>query len=754
MGAAASRGGGMETDPADSVEREAAPQFRSAQAGYPDGFSPQELGGDVRFIPGIPNMGNTCFSNALLQALASLPRVHAFLRSVESLWSVGDLVEEEVEMCEEWEDEGDLMARIGARVGARSAHARLAGLQRILERKLRKSGGDAWADADDSPGRLAGALLSMLQALSYSSPKPCGVVDRPDLLRRVDAFFSSAPPSSAFASMTGERDQQDAHELLVLLFAALHDNTHTLFATFPTLSLSPSDLPSLESPDALIAQAADLEHMDDENDDEDENNEEEGEEAEAEEGGDDEMSAQRRAIRALVVQAGQLVREGLLKVKGVERGRLETSAAASEERSASSTSTAPQVAASSIVHALSQLSSTVSRPTDTLLPASPVMLALMAGAGSRSPSWNSSLAPVRRLRRHQPRHPALDLSLRSSAHQKSVVQASSSAAASLVASGETTVSTVSTSARSAKEGFEEKELEWGALGASNVSDGGAAGAVGAGAGAAGAVGALSDVAEEMQMDLVLTSPLMGVMGSTTLCEACKKSRTWSSEGFVSLSVPLQGGTVESCIRGLMHGERVSAYRCEMCKATSDARRRHRIVRLPQVLCIHLQRRRMNMYGAWMKDARRIAFPAVLDASTFAPEAASRTGCVRPSTTLTAADFGLASPDAEERGASPRRYDLMAVVIHEGNAMGGHFTCYRRVPHAHAGDGEPAAHTRSDGEFGAAGCPWVFTSDSLVRPATEAEVLGAEAYLLFYAARSASAADWRIDGLADELRFVD
>jgi len=42
---------------------------------------------EPRFVSGLSNAGNTCFNNALLQALAALPPVHAHLHRLEVAWS-------------------------------------------------------------------------------------------------------------------------------------------------------------------------------------------------------------------------------------------------------------------------------------------------------------------------------------------------------------------------------------------------------------------------------------------------------------------------------------------------------------------------------------------------------------------------------------------------------------------------------------------------------------------------------------------
>ena len=71
-----------------------------------------------------------------------------------------------------------------------------------------------------------------------------------------------------------------------------------------------------------------------------------------------------------------------------------------------------------------------------------------------------------------------------------------------------------------------------------------------------------------------------------------------------------------------------------------------------------------------------------------------------------------------------RYDLRAVVVHHGSAAGGHYTAFCRLD---APTKEPKK-----------GC-WVHISDEDVRPATIAQVLSCEAYMLFYAQRASAEA---------------
>jgi ubiquitin C-terminal hydrolase len=73
------------------------------------------------------------------------------------------------------------------------------------------------------------------------------------------------------------------------------------------------------------------------------------------------------------------------------------------------------------------------------------------------------------------------------------------------------------------------------------------------------------------------------------------------------------------------------------------------------------------------------------------------------------------------------YDLAAVVVHHGNAMGGHFTVFRRVSRTEI------TNPNLYGAWLSSGGPykWVHFSDENCQAVTEDTVLRAQPYLLFY-----------------------
>ncbi len=68
------------------------------------------------------------------------------------------------------------------------------------------------------------------------------------------------------------------------------------------------------------------------------------------------------------------------------------------------------------------------------------------------------------------------------------------------------------------------------------------------------------------------------------------------------------------------------------------------------------------------------------------------------------------------GAARGSYRLVSVIVHEGGVQSGHFVTYRRAPATHG------QHFSS---------AWLYTSDTVVRPASLAEVLDCTAYMLYY-----------------------
>ncbi|KDO33022.1 hypothetical protein SPRG_01838 [Saprolegnia parasitica CBS 223.65] len=191
--------------------------------------------------------------------------------------------------------------------------------------------------------------------------------------------------------------------------------------------------------------------------------------------------------------------------------------------------------------------------------------------------------------------------------------------------------------------------------------------------------------------------LLGALVNSVTCHTCQNVSTSYDDAIsLSLAIPKPGSadddvTLLDCLSAFTAVNTLvadpatsSGYRCEPCnKATDaasfqDASLQMQLFGLPYVLPLHLKR-----LGKLRKNSSHVAFETTLDVAPFVLQPA----------------YGPHMKTV---------YHLQAVIVHMGNRYGGHYVAYVRYPDA-----------------------WYYTSDSLVQRVSEATVLGAEAYMLFY-----------------------
>ena len=68
-----------------------------------------------------------------------------------------------------------------------------------------------------------------------------------------------------------------------------------------------------------------------------------------------------------------------------------------------------------------------------------------------------------------------------------------------------------------------------------------------------------------------------------------------------------------------------------------------------------------------------------------------------------------------------QYRLVSAIVHVGDVYAGHFITYRRAPMKSDSASMGSKYSKQ----------WLYASDSFVRKATEEEVFGSTAYMLFY-----------------------
>ncbi|EPY87334.1 ubiquitin carboxyl-terminal hydrolase 30-like protein [Camelus ferus] len=207
-------------------------------------------------------------------------------------------------------------------------------------------------------------------------------------------------------------------------------------------------------------------------------------------------------------------------------------------------------------------------------------------------------------------------------------------------------------------------------------------------------------------------------------------------------------------QGTLSGEKVEHQRTTFVKQL-------KLGKLPQCLCIHLQRLSWSSHGAPLKRHEHVQFNEFLMMDIYkyrllghkpgprSPQprddagpsldlqdgpAAPRPGrnqpggcktqifmngaCSPPFLPTLPSPVPFPLPAVPDYSSSTYLFQLMAVVVHHGDMHSGHFVTYRRSP--------PSAKSPLSTSN-----QWLWVSDDTVRKASLQEVLSSSAYLLFY-----------------------
>ncbi|XP_078597209.1 ubiquitin carboxyl-terminal hydrolase 19-like isoform X2 [Branchiostoma floridae x Branchiostoma japonicum] len=168
------------------------------------------------------------------------------------------------------------------------------------------------------------------------------------------------------------------------------------------------------------------------------------------------------------------------------------------------------------------------------------------------------------------------------------------------------------------------------------------------------------------------------------------------------STPTSDGpiTLQQCLQLFTEPETLApeeAWYCPSCKQHREATKQMSLWRLPHTLIIQLKRFSFRNLIWRDKITKMVQFPLTsLDMSGYC-----------------GSDIGP--------GEAPPIYDLYATVDHHGGLLGGHYTAYAQLPD-------------TSGSSNAIG--WRLFDDSHVRAVHETEVMRPSAYLLFYRRRGA------------------
>ncbi|XP_062038564.1 ubiquitin carboxyl-terminal hydrolase 30 isoform X2 [Lepus europaeus] len=273
-------------------------------------------------------------------------------------------------------------------------------------------------------------------------------------------------------------------------------------------------------------------------------------------------------------------------------------------------------------------------------------------------------------------------------------------------------------------------------------------------------------------------PFHGRLTSNMVCKHCEHQSPVRFDTFDSLSLSIPAATwghpltLDHCLHHFISSESVRDVVCDNCtrleaKGTLDGAevehqrttfvKQLKLGKLPQCLCIHLQRLSWSSHGTPLKRHEHVQFNEFLmmdiykyrllghKARQHKPEHTESPGPVLdlpgpkavlsppgvPKTQVflngactpallpplpTPMPFPL--PVIPDYSSSTYLFRLMAVVVHHGDMHSGHFVTYRRSP--------PSAKNPL-----ATSSQWLWVSDDTVRKASLQEVLSCSAYLLFY-----------------------
>ncbi|XP_066927492.1 ubiquitin carboxyl-terminal hydrolase 30-like [Clytia hemisphaerica] len=223
-----------------------------------------------------------------------------------------------------------------------------------------------------------------------------------------------------------------------------------------------------------------------------------------------------------------------------------------------------------------------------------------------------------------------------------------------------------------------------------------------------------------------TDPFKGSVANKLTCTKCSYQSPIKFEKFGSLILSIQhaslqrGCTLESCFQKLIETEYLSDVVCEKCtkennncKVKTKFQKQTSLSKLPQCLCLQLQRTYYTNDGSTRKNAAFVRFPEFLDVSPFrysSKDSKSKIN-IPDKTTRPLLCGGSSNFSTKKSSAWSNWYRLISVVLHYGDAYDGHFAVFRRTP----GDQQK----------------WVYISDQQVKRVSKRTVFDSFAYLLFY-----------------------
>ena len=205
------------------------------------------------------------------------------------------------------------------------------------------------------------------------------------------------------------------------------------------------------------------------------------------------------------------------------------------------------------------------------------------------------------------------------------------------------------------------------------------------------VDSLDEALKSLSLSPVMSRILAGSFADQKICKDCPH-RYSREEGFTTLNIDIRNhsnllDSLEQYVKGdLLEG--ANAYHCEKCNRKVDTVKRLCIKKLPPVLAIQLKRFDYD----WERETAikfndYFEFPRVLDMEPYTVRGLAKMEGELIDDELVACD------DATSSGGCTK-YDLTGIVVHSGQASGGHYYSYILYTHA---DGSKKWYKFDDGD---------------------------------------------------------
>ena len=243
-----------------------------------------------------------------------------------------------------------------------------------------------------------------------------------------------------------------------------------------------------------------------------------------------------------------------------------------------------------------------------------------------------------------------------------------------------------------------------------------------------------------------TLPTRGILANHLICRHCGYKYPLHLDIFDSISLSLPESllgplSLEKCLVKFVSRELINDFMCEACLQKSTFDKKVEFIKLPKLLCFHIQRLVWLTGDKALKRFDYVEFPEylVMDPYTYKCQSDSQNvrGLVGGRSFFSVSGEDLSLPNMKivnpqspnqidfSSDESPLlkitkpklvryKYSLNSVIVHLGNSSSGHFICYRRQ------------YCGLSNKF-----KWYRTSDLMIKEVNRVEVFACSAYMLFY-----------------------